>query len=263
MNPYEVLGVPFNAGQAEIKSAYRKLVKQFHPDVNKQQNEVRIRELNEAYDILSDPVRKDAYDGRNTTFTIEYEEDPRDVYRREYIARKREEGRRRKAEYNRMVRTTYKALRYVSFFAFIFSSLIAIDSYLPPYEYHEVADKGWQERMGRRRSDLVSFMQTRHFIIAVPHDIHIDYDYYATDKQMLTITVSPIFRIPSTVSVENKGKRYSGDIKQTIFSDNGGLHYIMLLTSLFVVLRKDYSNFNLSVAMFLALLLFVTWLIFF
>lgn len=53
MNPYEVLGVPSTATVAEIKSAYRKLVKQFHPDVNKDQDKVRIRQVNEAYDILS------------------------------------------------------------------------------------------------------------------------------------------------------------------------------------------------------------------
>ena len=76
MNPYEILGVSPNATDAEIKSAYRKLVKKFHPDVDKDQPEGIIKLLNEAYDILSDPARKAQYDGRATVFTFEYEEDP-------------------------------------------------------------------------------------------------------------------------------------------------------------------------------------------
>jgi hypothetical protein len=266
MNPYEILGVSPHATDAEIKSAYRKFVKKFHPDVNKNQHEGIIKQLNEAYDILSDPARKAQYDRGATVFTFEYEEDPRDVYRREYIARRMEEERQKRAEYNRMVRSAYKVLRFIAFPTLIFASLIVIDRYLPQREYHEVAERGWQKRIGRyRRSqgELVSFIQTRHFIIAVPHEIHIDYDYNAANKELLTIAVSPILKIPSTVSMKKNGKYYSRDVKRNIFSNSGRLHYIMLITSLFVVLRKDYSNINFTVALLPVLLLFFIWLLFF
>jgi preprotein translocase subunit Sec63 len=58
MNPYEVLGVKPNATQDEIKSAYRKLIKQYHPDKfsdNPLQNlaEEKMMEINKAYDMLT------------------------------------------------------------------------------------------------------------------------------------------------------------------------------------------------------------------
>jgi hypothetical protein len=266
MNPYEILGVNTDATYAEIKSAYRKLVKRFHPDVNRDQSEVRIKQLNEAYDILSDPLRKTAYDRGDTEYTFEYEEDPQEVYRREYIERKLAERQQKRADYNRKARAIYKFLRLIAFPALVFSSLIVIDRYLPQHEYYEVAVDGWQERIGTHKyggRTLVSFMATKHFIIAVPHQIHLSYDYLATDKPLLTIAISPIFKIPSTVSFVKNGMNHSADIKLTIYSNPGRLHYIMLFTSLFVVLRKDYSNFNFTVALLPAMLLFFIWLMFF
>lgn len=61
---YEILGVPRNATQEEIKKAYRKLVRQYHPDLNKDNPEAerKFREINEAYEVLSDPEKRAKYD---------------------------------------------------------------------------------------------------------------------------------------------------------------------------------------------------------
>lgn len=60
---YEALGVSRNVGQDELRTAYRKLAKQYHPDVNQDPSaEDRFKEINEAYAVLSDPQRRAAYD---------------------------------------------------------------------------------------------------------------------------------------------------------------------------------------------------------
>lgn len=62
---YEVLGISKGATDDEIKKAYRKMAKKYHPDNNldnKEEAEAKFKEVNEAYDILSDPQKKSAYD---------------------------------------------------------------------------------------------------------------------------------------------------------------------------------------------------------
>ncbi len=60
---YEILGLNKNATTSEIKSAYRKLALKFHPDKNKSADaEERFKEINEAYEVLSDAEKKSAYD---------------------------------------------------------------------------------------------------------------------------------------------------------------------------------------------------------
>ena len=60
---YEVLGVPRDADDAEIKRAFRRLAQRHHPDVDKGDGaETRFKELNEAYRVLSDRQRRSAYD---------------------------------------------------------------------------------------------------------------------------------------------------------------------------------------------------------
>ncbi|HVN64893.1 MAG TPA: J domain-containing protein [Candidatus Binataceae bacterium] len=61
---YKTLGVERSASEAEIKSAYRKLARKHHPDVNpnNKEAELRFKEINEAYQVLSDPAKRRKYD---------------------------------------------------------------------------------------------------------------------------------------------------------------------------------------------------------
>ncbi len=62
-NYYEVLGIAKSASADEIKAAFRKLARQFHPDVNKEAgSDKKFKEINEAYQVLGDPQKKQQYD---------------------------------------------------------------------------------------------------------------------------------------------------------------------------------------------------------
>lgn len=67
---YKVLGVPKDATEAEIKKAYRKLAREYHPDANKGdvKAEERFKEISEAHDILGDPKRRKEYDEARALF---------------------------------------------------------------------------------------------------------------------------------------------------------------------------------------------------
>jgi molecular chaperone DnaJ len=60
---YSILGVDKNVTEAELKSAYRKLGKKYHPDVNPDDPgaAAKMQEINEAYEVLSDPVKRAEY----------------------------------------------------------------------------------------------------------------------------------------------------------------------------------------------------------
>src|SRR5436853_2760665 len=61
---YETLGVPKTANEEEIRSAFRKLARKYHPDVAKDKKvaEEKFKEINEAYEVLSDPEKRKKYD---------------------------------------------------------------------------------------------------------------------------------------------------------------------------------------------------------
>src|SRR5437762_4854025 len=61
---YQTLGVPKTASEDEIRSAFRKLARKYHPDVAKDKKaaEEKFKEINEAYEVLSDPEKRKKYD---------------------------------------------------------------------------------------------------------------------------------------------------------------------------------------------------------
>ena len=61
---YDVLGVDRNASQDDIKKAFRKLARKYHPDMNRDDPsaEEKFKDINEAYEVLSDPDKRSQYD---------------------------------------------------------------------------------------------------------------------------------------------------------------------------------------------------------
>jgi len=70
---YKILGIPKSASKEEVKTAYKKLAKQFHPDVNKDPNATeKFKEINEAASVLGDDTKRQQYDQYGSDFERKY-----------------------------------------------------------------------------------------------------------------------------------------------------------------------------------------------
>jgi curved DNA-binding protein len=95
---YEILGVRRGAGQDEIQQAYRKLARQYHPDLNKDPGaEDRFKDISEAHAVLSDPKTRSRYDAFGADFRQVQEDVDPQTWRRARAAGARTGGPRRAA----------------------------------------------------------------------------------------------------------------------------------------------------------------------
>src|SRR5437867_4458691 len=102
-NYYLVLGVPPNASQEQIKERFRFLAHAYHPDkfatpAHKKHAEEAFKKINDAYQILSNPVRRAEYDRRQSSSDARYAEERRRGEEAEAARRRAEEERRKREE---------------------------------------------------------------------------------------------------------------------------------------------------------------------
>jgi curved DNA-binding protein CbpA len=148
-NYYFILSLDIYASDAEIKRAYRKLAVQFHPDKNKSPEAEEIfKEINEAYEVLGDPLRKVIYDqmlkGEQVAEQVQPElpkhRDPR------YRPRPQNQARPRKPTHREEILSMMASnLRYalmISRLTLLFSVVLIADFSLPPVKSKtEVVDE--------------------------------------------------------------------------------------------------------------------------
>ena len=105
-NYYEVLGVSNSADLEEIKKAYRKLSKKFHPDKNDGDSffENKFKEINEAYEILSDSEKRKVYDSEFIFLKDQQKAEEKLKQEEEKLRQKEEKLRREKEEFERTKR---------------------------------------------------------------------------------------------------------------------------------------------------------------
>lgn len=132
MNPYDILNVSTNATDAEIKRAYRNLVKRFHPDrQSPEASHEQIAAINHAYDILSDPEKRARYDrGFAAIFFEPEKEDPIEAYKREFKRKRWEREKQEKEDELARKRAIYRVIRWIHIPALLFGVGLMLDDWL-------------------------------------------------------------------------------------------------------------------------------------
>jgi hypothetical protein len=156
-------------------------------------------------------------------------------------------------------KSIFKFFRRLSFLFLAIATLLVVDFHLPSTIIREIAIEGWQQREGGSGSlknydpgELVSYMRTRDFTIAVPHQVHLNYDYYAVERPTVIFEFTPILKTAKAIGLVNN-QMYPAP--KSIYTFEIPLHYLLLASSLFTVVRKKYSRLNYSLC-FLPSLLF-------
>lgn len=245
-----VLGLDSSASKDDIKSAYRKLSKRYHPDINKSPNahEQFIR-INEAYENLeSTPTQQ--------IFTSFYNEvDIEEQQRMEYKRRARE----REIEYLRHQQKVLKRVLFVftpaAIGILLLNILLAADYYLPLQNHTQsIIGKGkvlesHSRNAQRHRYDEIYFND---FTMRFDHGEILNLDHY--DKAIVQATL--IFSMPiyAIITVDGRSQRFQQ--AYNIYNIFGYLIPVMIvLGGLFFLLKKPIRKLNISIVLLMFFLL--------
>jgi len=238
---YGILGVTQAATNAELKNAYRRLVKKYHPDVSHESDAVaRIRYINEAYEVLSEHYSRAAYDrqlsGAFQTPTYKPpEETEAEKYRREYLRKKAHQDRVNLESLLKLKIKFYRFQRIVCYLFFASGILFTVDYYFSSYSSdHEIETIKKAFRKTEITTSVGSFKAEEGLF----------QEYRRQNSQLVTITFSSIFEIPMNVRLKGSGNLY--EVIGTLHGFGNVFSLIVLIFSGIVVRHKEYSDFRLT-----------------
>jgi hypothetical protein len=253
MDYYQILGVKYSASFEEIKRAYRRLAVLYHPDKNRDPSAENIfKNINEAYDVLSDPAKKHIYDQRlqNPFQDVAEEQAPRHrdpAYRptRPKVYRKSDRERLR----DLMKEYMPWAIR-ITQFCFVFSLIIVVDYILPMrISPHSIVETNVRRTYTRNYATTWWVIRTDGgHVIDVPYEFS---DHFATGKE-IHIASTMLFNVPRRIESDTLAVRLNKSIYGNFLFAPLALLFFSTL-GLFFRRNVEYG-FNLSVMTFLILI---------
>lgn len=237
---YEVLGVQVSASNADLKRAYRNLVKRYHPDINPAaEAKDKIRLINEAYEVLSEYYSRQAYDLTMEGGSSAAYEPPKETeevkYRREYLKKQAHEKR---VSLENLLKTKIKFYRFQRIVCFLFFAsglLFTVDYYYAP---NQIDAKITSMNLAFKQTEL----KLGKWILSADRGLY--EEYQRTGGKEVIVTFSSIFKIPTNVGLKGSSSTYS--IKGTLHSLGNVLSIMVLVFSAMVIKDKEYSDFRLT-----------------
>lgn len=256
MDYYEILGVARTASQGEIKNAYRRLVKQYHPDKNpSEQAKTFIQLINEAYETLSDSTKRQHYD--QPTVRIVYAEPsyqpPENVeaQRKERFRQWRERERIKYEEQEAYKQYAFKQFKKYNLIVVCWAFLLIAENLFLPNRTttEEIKAISWS------RSGSIHLAKTESFVMAIDRDA-----IKKGETSGLTIKSSFLLNIPLQV-ITYDGASY--DVYNTVIGVVLPVPILIFLFSISLYLVRQPNNWAtllISVQVLLMLTLLLFWL---
>jgi hypothetical protein len=253
MDYYQTLGVKYSASYEEIKRAYRRLAVLYHPDKNRDPAAESIfKNINEAYDVLSDPAKKHIYDLRmHAPYADVVDEPPRRHRDPAYRSARPKVHRKSDRERMRELMREYMpwAIR-ITQFCFVFSLLIVVDYMLPMrVNALEIVETNVRRTYTRNYATTWWVIRTNGgHVIDVPYEFS---DHFATNKP-IDIFSTMLFDVPRRVQSDTLAVRLNKSIYGNFLFAPIAL---LFFSALGLVFRNNVEwGFNLAVTSFLILI---------
>lgn len=248
MNHYQTLGVPPNATQAEIKSAFRKKVKKVHPDINPGKSDQEFIKLNEAYEVISNASTRSLYDLYLQGVPVKTDlttSSSQDRYRENYKRKRARTERERVASQVVYKQKFYRKLRFVNAICLLISLIFTFDYHTTPREYTFVPSSVEYERL-----ETIIYLKNG-------NRIKTSDGFYGqhslADSEEITLYSSGLLSIPMRLSKKDVNKRFL--VKGNIYVFGNGIGFLMFLFSVIVVGNKNYTDPRLTCGVFAVLML--------
>ncbi|AYB29274.1 J domain-containing protein [Chryseolinea soli] len=278
MNYYQILGVREDAGYDEIKRAYRKLMKIYHPDKNSTAAAAEFsKKINEAYEVLSDTLKRAQYDTqRHYTSSSRYAyqdayRETSDRERREAEARRQREAEtwRRyrqkqeeetKAGKHQRRQAIYPVIRWLNLAVAIVSLLFLLDNYVSVTRNSSIT-AGW--RVGLTGGDTVDFLRDNHLAFELPKGVRVNYDYDRDSLRMpVQFTISSVRHVAKSVVIKDGNRLVQIPLTSTDYQSTPFWWMLSLLCSVVVLFCKDYTDTAYKLALVSLGLLLFAWMSF-
>lgn len=240
MNHYEVLGVSSSVSHTEIKRAYRKLVKIYHPDLNAATTAAdQMILINEAYEVLSNATSRNLYDlylqGVPVKTKIE-EVTPYQRYKEEYRA-KRVKKERDKIIYLIKLKTRfYRYERMANMVFFFIAILLTVDYY---YQPNQQVEHVTELKFKKYTTSVVTENGTRLSTSSLFYNVMMN-----DNSSDVLIKYSGLFGLPVRIQSAKGSEDFI--VNGSIYTFRNVFSVIILIFSAIVVKNKEYTDFRLS-----------------
>jgi curved DNA-binding protein CbpA len=238
MNYYDVLGLSQDATPHQIKAAYRRLVKVYHPDVNPApMASEKMQEINTAYEVLADYHARNLYDLQlKGVHVLTKKESPYEKYRREYRHRRTVQDRQHMENLFRWKLRFYKYQRRACYVFFLLGLLFTIDYWVfqAPVRETILSAGGQPSKLGNIRTAQGNFITAG------------ELGFLCKTKKIKEIEIqySSIFSIPTRLRVPGSPENYR--VYRTLHSFRNVFSIIILIFSGMVIANKEYNDFRLT-----------------
>lgn len=256
-NYYFVLGLNIYSRDVEIKQAYRKLVLQYHPDRNPARNaESIIKEINEAYEVLSDPQRKLLYDqmlvGGEPELKLVRQPHRDPKYRPQRPDFVSKQPSKRKVYFDFMQSNLSRAL-LVSRLTLLFSCILVADFTLP--QQHQSKAIVSKEGRSGRYDTSIKFKVEGGATFSLGKKSFGEFER----GSIVTLYSSPLLSVP--ISVENEQTEFQDEIRISIYGNFIFVPLILLITSLLGTFYQKGIEFRFNLGVINFMLVFINFLV--